>query len=172
MHPFIVHFPIAFLMLYALCELLRFQKITVQPFWFYLKASLSIVGVISALAAIITGGMIEAMFRSIPEKNAIVPVHEMWAMITLIIFAIPAIAYLITWMQAPECAKSLERWPSIKKISNTLSPLAKKVLATKIVVPLALIGLVSVSITGGLGGAMVHGINFDPTVAFIYHLFF
>ena len=55
LHPIFVHFPIALLTLYTLCELLRFKKIKDHPAWFYLKAVLIICGTLGAAAALLTG---------------------------------------------------------------------------------------------------------------------
>jgi hypothetical protein len=37
-----------------------------------------------------------------------------------------------------------------------------------IIVPLALLGLIAVTITGGLGGAIVYGTHFDPFMAPVF----
>lgn len=37
---------------------------------------------------------------------------------------------------------------------------------------LALLGIIAVTITGALGGAISHGANTDPVVQMIYNLFF
>jgi hypothetical protein len=48
--------------------------------------------------------------------------------------------------------------------------LANKLLEFKIIILLALLGLVLITITGGLGGAMVYGPNADPFFKPVFEL--
>ena len=51
LHTFVVHFPVALLMIYSLCELVRFQKVLMWPSWFYIKAFFVIIGAGSSVVA-------------------------------------------------------------------------------------------------------------------------
>jgi len=52
-HPLVIHYPIAFLTTYAIFELLRFKKLLDLPYWLYIKATLLILGEISAVVTLI-----------------------------------------------------------------------------------------------------------------------
>lgn len=170
-HPLMIHFPIGLLAIYSVLEFIRYKKVLAQPYWFYVKAILIILGAISAQAAVVFGSMIEDMFISIPEKNAIVPIHEIWAMTTTVIFTFIAICYLVTWIRSNDGGDFFESNPLQKKIWDALSTTARLVAGTTVSLVFAVMGLVSITITGALGGAMVHGVGFDPFITFVYHLF-
>ena len=161
-HPIVVHFPIAFLVVYALCELLRFRKITGQPYWFYLKAFLVIVGILGALVAYQAGEAIEHLFEA--EYGEVVRVHAFFARISSAIFAILAASYFIAWLNRLKTINS-SFWRMLTRIQVF-------VLETPIAIVLAIIGLSAISITGALGAAIAHGPDSDPFVSFVYKLFF
>src|SRR5579859_8010459 len=94
-HPLLVHFPIAFFTTYSLFELARFKVVTKQSYWFYIKAILLFLGVISALAAITAGKIIESQF----SDKALVSLHKHVNETATILFAILAYAYLISWLK-------------------------------------------------------------------------
>lgn len=167
-----MHFPIALLVTYGVCELIRFKRISTRPFWFYFKAILVIIGSIASLGAFFSGGIIEKMFRDIPEKNIIVPVHEMWAIITIIIFGILAASYFIKWVYLDEHEDFLNHHERVKNFWRIIAPFSKWVVETRASIILASLGLMSIITTGALGGAMVHGTKSDPLIAFFYNLFF
>lgn len=141
-HPIIVHFPIALLTLYAVFELIRFKKVTSQPYWFQIKAILAVLGTLGAYVAAASG----------PDGggSALKEMHEQFASLTVLIFTIIALAYLLEWF-----------FPS--KYSNFVH-------RPYIIIPLAILGLVAVTVTGGLGGALVYGTQFDPFMAPIFKL--
>ncbi|MDB5266550.1 MAG: hypothetical protein JWN89_365 [Parcubacteria group bacterium] len=143
LHPIIVHFPVALLTLYAVLELVRFRKVMEQPYWFYIKGALAIFGSLGSLAAYATG----------PDAHPaprILQMHSNFATATLLVFAVIAFSYLFQWFKPNRYSAFVHR--------------------SYIIIPLALIGLVCVTITGGLGGAMVYGTHFDPFMAPIFKL--
>jgi uncharacterized membrane protein len=143
LHPIFVHFPIALLTMYAVLELIRFKKVLAKPYWFFVKAMFVIFGALGAAAAYMTGP--DALARSPLGRE-----HSNFATLTLILFAIIGCAYLLEW-----------------KRPNKYS---KFILRPYIIIPLALIGLAAVTITGALGGALVYGTNFDPLMAPIFKM--
>jgi len=172
-HPILVHFPIAFLTLYAICELIRFKKVTAQHYWFHVKAILIIAGLVTAELALGSGEAIEHMFKEEnPIKNAIVPIHATSAEGTIGIFLILAISYLVLWIEYDSSKKFLVKYPNLANPWKRLIKIAKWIIDTPTSLMLALIGIVGITITGALGGAMVHGPEIDPFVSFVYHLFF
>ena|SRR5579872_6565978 len=141
-HPILVHFPIALLTIYAIFECIRFKKVIERPYWFFIKATLVILGELGALAAYVTGHG--------QRGSVLIHIHNQFAIFTVWIFAIISLSYLLEWFK-----------PS--KYSNfMMKPI--------IIIPLAFIGLLAVVITGGLGGAIVYGTQFDPFMAPIFKL--
>ena len=172
-HPILVHFPIALLTLYAICELIRFKKVTAQHYWFHVKAILIIAGLVTAELALGSGEAIEKMFKEEnPVKDAIVHVHAASAEGTIGIFLILAISYLVLWIEYDSSKKFLVKYPSLANPWKRLIKIAKWIIDTPASLVLALIGIVGITITGALGGAMVHGPDVDPFVSFVYRLFF
>jgi len=85
-HPKLVHFPIALLMAYLLCEFIGgvFKKD------FFSKAAhlLLLLGVLGALAAVLTGGQAEDAFEYWNKaSSALLEEHEFWANLTLWYFS-------------------------------------------------------------------------------------
>jgi uncharacterized membrane protein len=143
LHPIFVHFPVALLTIYAVLELIRFKKITSKPYWFHVKAFFVIFGAMGAIAAFMTGPDEAKMIR-------IGQLHAEFATGTLIVFLIIGLAYAFEWFRPSKYSLFIMR--------------------PYIIIPLAFIGLVLVTITGGLGGAMVHGTHADPFMAPILKL--
>ncbi|MFZ2484689.1 MAG: DUF2231 domain-containing protein [Minisyncoccia bacterium] len=141
-HPIVVHFPIALLSLYAIFELVRFQKVLEKPYWFYIKATLVISGELFAIAAFLTGPEVEGA--------KLIEMHEAFAMVAIAIFGLIALGYL-------------SKHFSVLKVFSFVT-------RSYILIPLAFLGLVSITITGGLGGAIVYGTDFDPFMAPIFKI--
>ena len=160
-HPIVVHFPIAFLVVYALCELLRFRKIIEQPYWFYLKAFLVIVGILGAFVAYQVGEAIEHLFEA--EYGEVMRVHALFARISIMLFGILAVSYFIAWLNRLKTINS-SSWRMLRRIQAF-------VLETPAAIVLAVLGLAAISITGALGAAIAHGPDMDPFVSFVYKIF-
>lgn len=90
-HPIVIHFPIAFLTLYAIFELVRFQKVLEKPYWFYVKKVLIIAGWIGTLVAALTG-LVATNFTI--QGPRIFMMHEVFATATIILSTIAAIFYI------------------------------------------------------------------------------
>ncbi len=174
-HPIFVHFPIALLTIYAIMELLRFKKIKELPYFFYSKAIILIIGALSSSVALQTGEMAEHAIARGSEIRKIVNMHSFFAGFSSNIFAILAIVYAISWINKSEFAKKILSKVTNIGIVNKLwifaSKIAEKILVNDILmITLAIIGLVTITITGALGGAIVYGPDVDPIVHFIYNL--
>lgn len=172
LHPIFVHFPIALLTIYAILELIRLKSVTNRPYFFYLKATFAILGFVSAKAAIFSGLAIEDNFR-----GEIVETHEKLAFLSLFVFGIIALAYIvefleregiILWLQNKFNGKLGWLFWIEKFISKISNPAIEK---GYIILP-AIIGLILVSLTGALGGIMVYGASSDPFTRIVYQIFF
>lgn len=162
-HPIFVHFPIAFFTIYAILELVRFKKITVQPYWFYVKAVMVIIGALSSIVTYITGDMSEELFRNSAYIRSIVDTHSSFALATVIIFGILAVCYLIAWINLQTKGFDNKFWQILTAVANWILNGWPSIV-------LALVGFACITITGGLGGAMVHGPDADPFFSPIFHL--
>lgn len=89
-HPRVVHFAVAFLSIYPLAELIAF--IFKKDYLEKTAHIILFIGVISALAAVLTGNQAENVASLWEEKGAIIPFgeineHEEYATITLLFFS-------------------------------------------------------------------------------------
>lgn len=161
-HPLFVHFPIGILVLYTAFEILRFGFITKRPAYFEMKAMLVIIGTITAYLTSFTGEMAEELLSTTdPAKMPLVEVHSRYAGATVVIFSLLAGAYIIA------LCKQNHRFAFITRISFIQKP-ARLIL--KIAPLLATLGLLTITITGALGAALVYGPQVEPVVTFIYTL--
>lgn len=167
-HPIFVHFPIALLTIYSLLELVPFKKITGQSYWFFVKASFVIIGTLASFAALFTGGMAEDEFGSGAEVHRLISIHSSLATVTVVVYCIISFAYAVSW---------LERENKFGKFAGTnivliALKLKSLIFSRYLLIFLSLAGLLGVTVTGALGGALVYGPNIDPVVNFVYHWFF
>ncbi len=160
-HPMLVHFPVAFIFAYAIAEFLRFRKITAQPYWFFVKASLIIFASLSTIPTIIFGLIAKATLAdsTLIGYEDVVLVHETFAICTAVIAGLVALAYFIAW---------LNRYNRALKFSNY----ARFMLGAPISIIFALILIIMITITGALGGTMAYGPDAEPISHVIYNLFF
>jgi uncharacterized membrane protein len=154
LHVVVIHFPIAALTLYALLELVRWRKIAGLSYWFYLKAFLVIVGELGAIAAVVTGKILIQGFQGKLPKA--IEMHERFAIMTAIAFGIIVLLYITAWLG---------------RARSSPVPKVESFLAGWLMPLLALAGLILITITGGLGGAMVFGADVDPIASLVYKLF-
>lgn len=168
-HPLFVHFPIAFMTIYALVELIRFKKINSQPYWFYVKIVLLVVGVLGAFVALQTGELAEDEYRAVHQ---LVETHSFFATFSTVVFGILAGLYIVTWLKECKSFISLFQKNGIRQLWQLLNIIQRVFYRPWFLVLGALMGLGAITITGALGGAIVYGPDVDPIVSWIYHLFF
>ncbi len=176
-HPIIVHFPVALLMLYSIAEFLRFKFLRERLWWFYLKAAFVIFGFIGAGFALLTGEIAEKHYRDNPAMRHIIGTHSNWAKISFIIYAVAALAYFVVFLKQEGVLDFL----SIKLRSNKMLMILNSFLFSSAllingmmegwtIIFLALAGLIALTITGALGGSIVYGSSADPIIRIVYGL--
>ncbi len=178
LHPIFVHFPIALLSIYAVLECIRYKKLLKQVSFFYIKAFLAVVGFSAGLVAASAGPEGSAVHSWLgystfvrPTVRNIVEMHSTFASATLFIFGIIAFSYIVrllndhvsVWASKNETAKKVWKW---------LLCIGEYISRPAVVIPLAILGLVAVTITGSLGGAIVYGPNIDPVVSAVFYFLF
>lgn len=163
-HPIFVHFPIALLTLYALLELLRFRFLK-NPYVFYIKVVLLLLGTASTFLALPTGGLAERYHVDVKD---LVEKHEMFAVFSTMVFLTLSANYLVKLAADYYLTHTVPT--SLVKVFNLASLMQRKIFATPVVVFLAALGLVFLIITGALGGSIAHGFGQDPITDFITSL--
>lgn len=171
LHPIIVHFPIALLTIYAIMELFRFKVLLKAKSWFYVKGSFLIIGVLGALAALSSGDFAADQYLN-NQLRPLIEIHETVAGATTVIFAILAITYILTWVDknyGKELSKLYEGkfkgvWYILIKVKNFLTE-------TPIIYLLVILGLLGITMTGALGGALVYPASSDPLISLMHNLF-
>lgn len=164
LHVVLVHFPVAILSIYAVLELVRWRKLTALPYWFYLKAFLAIAGEAAALAAVLTGEIIEPRFRQSPEMMPLIEVHSRLGIATAAVFGVCALLYLLAWI-----GRAFPGYSGQNGLMK-MSAAAERWIGSWAMPVLAFFGLILVTATGALGGAIVFGANVDPIASFAYRL--
>ena len=166
-HPAFVHFPVAFLTIYALCEIIPFSRFFPRVQWNSIKTFLVTIGFLGAISGLLTGQFAEELFKD-PMTRRLIGVHENFAYITTIISGVLALAYIIRLI--------IQEYPGFLggavvkfKLFQWFSDF---ILGSAIRTILAVLGLAAITVTGALGGAIAYGPDTDPAVKFIYSLFF
>ena len=160
LHTFVVHFPVALLMIYSLCELVRFQKVLMWPSWFYIKAFFVIIGAGSSVVAF---GFGEVAEHAGVYNERILDIHIFFAAVSMVVFSALAASYAALIIEQIRPLR-IPFWGLVLRIARFLT-------GSFVVVP-AIIGLLAISITGAFGSALVRGPENDFIVSFMYHLFF
>ena len=96
------------------------------------------------------------------EGHPALPWHQRFAFATTAIFLIVAIYYALIWYARYRAESGII-------LKSRFVKLAQWVVNGKAVILLAILGFISVTITGGLGGAMVYGPDADPFFKPIYN---
>lgn len=171
-HPLFVHFPIGFLVVYALMELMPKSISSRFVWWQGAKIFMLSLGIVTAIPTLVTGDMASDLVEGRVDP-ALLDVHEAFALSTVGIFFILFAAYVVK----VAALRGWGDWVMVRKgiflqMWHIKQRVAGWILNTPLRPLLALAGLIAITITGGLGAAMVYGPDIDPFVSAIYHLFF
>ena len=161
-HPLFVHFPIGLLVCYSLLEIacLLFPVIRRSSWSFSVRVFLALFGILWAVPTIITGLLAKELVTVPGSPSPVLALHQTFALSTVATYAVAALAYLIAV------------WGKKTMKTEGVYRAAERFIASPLASLFALSGMVLITITGGLGAAMVYGPDIDPFVKFIYSLFF
>ena len=168
LHPMIVHTPIAFLTVYAVLEILTcISRLRKSHTFFVIKFFLLAVGSIGSLVAVASGENAQNLNQEFLNQG-ILHKHGEYAEMTRNIFAVLSFVYLtmITSMY-PKVKGYVSKLS--RKLSRAFDCVGKFFIQYYVlVIILAITGLITVSITGALGGGLVFGKNAkDPFIKFV-----
>lgn len=134
---------------------------------FYVKAILVIAGTVGAFAAVQTGEIARGLIED-DSLDALLDLHKNFATFTLHLFSFIAIAYIFAWLKRDGQNLWLKIPSGITKVFDYYSQF---VLYPPLVIILSIIGVIAITITGALGGAVVYGPEGDPVIKIIYNIF-
>lgn len=159
LHPIFVHFPIAFLLLYSLMRILPAEKWLPRISWKALRLILITFGEIAALIAQTTGETAEHLGQ---HNRQILEMHSLLAQVSVVIYAILLTGELLFFLNHYLSAK-IKYKPLLKFLEIIEKIFSDKTLA----IILSTAGLITISLTGLLGGVMVYGVSADPLAPII-----
>lgn len=158
-HPIIVHFPIAFLVIWSFCEILPVSRWFKSVNWQPIKNLLVLVGFLGGWVSQITGEQAEHLVG----RSQIVETHSFFAGASMFIFGIFAFEFVILFLKT-KFIDLYSRLGFVSKIIDWCLDLLQNKLFRFI---LALLGLIAIFITGLLGGVLVYGPTADPLAPFV-----
>ncbi len=157
-HPLFVHFPIALLFLWSLCELVPVSRWLPQIHWQSVRHFLIVVGTLGAYVTFLTGGLAEELIG----ESRLVEFHSTFAGTVVIIYSIFLLEFIL------EKGRPLFEKFAVLKYTNWFLVLIQNRILRTVLISAAFICLV---ITGALGGAIVYGSGGDPFTDLILKLF-
>lgn len=166
-HPMVVHFPLALLTVYVLMELIPFKKVIADPRWILAKRVLLFLGTLGAFVALSSG---EERAGERIEPGTVLAYHSLCATITTWIFGLLAGSQLVMTITAFVTRLVTKRewlyviWKIIERIARIVS-------IRPVIIVCSIAGLITLTITGALGGGMVFGPDADPMISFVYKAF-
>lgn len=152
-HPIFVHFPIAFLFLYSILKVLPTKKLFPKVHWEHIEKILLLAGVLGAFAASSTGEIAEHLTN---PPHDIFKLHEEFAEASIAFYSIALVLEFLTFI------KPLLQKIKVKALHQIIALIEKLFVNRFVIALLAVAGLICISITGMLGGILVHGTSADP----------
>ncbi len=161
-HPIIVHFPIALLFLYSVIKILPFKKCLPSFAWMDVERVLLFFGVVGAFVASSTGEIAEHLVR--PDNN-LVEAHEFFAGLSTWLYGLILAGEILAIMSVAIRTKI-----KLQKYAPIVTFFEKILHNQKLCKLLAFFGIISITITGMLGGVMVYGLAADPLAPLVLQI--
>lgn len=165
-HPLFVHFPIALLFIYSGLRLVPMSRLFPLVAWRQIERALLIFGVLGAFVALATGETAEHLVR--PER-ALIEAHSFFATMTTWLYGALVVGEILA-ITTPLLKKNLsgvQQKAGWWRLTTGLeSILTNRVFSATV----ALVALITLALTGLLGGVMVYGVSADPLAPFVLKL--
>jgi uncharacterized membrane protein len=161
-HPLFVHFPIALLLMYSLLKVLPLHRWMSSISWKPIQNTFLFVGVLGAFAALQTGEIAEHLAK--PNRQ-LVDMHSLFATASTWIYAALLVGVILAWVTPLLVLKG-----TMPRLTSALVFIQRILTNRAFTVVLAIVGLITISITGLLGGVMVYGISADPVAPMVLKL--
>ncbi|MCF7864964.1 MAG: hypothetical protein K9M11_00460 [Candidatus Pacebacteria bacterium] len=161
-HPIFVHFPIALLFVYSVIKILPFKKWFPSVAWHDIEGALLFVGVFGAFGALATGDTAEHLThpnRQLVDMHSTFGAASTWLYGSLLLGEISAFINARTYTSR---YAFFAKYPVVVKILALLEQVFCNRVFSSI---LALVALITLSITGVLGGVLAYGLTADPFAA-------
>ncbi|MCC6323555.1 hypothetical protein IT400_02055 [Candidatus Nomurabacteria bacterium] len=158
-HPIVVHFPIAFLFIWGLCEVLPVSKWFSSINWAPIKNFLVVIGFLGGWVAQMTGELAEELVG----ENKLVNTHSAFAQASMILFGIFAVEVIVIYIKNKYSSIYYKFGILARIIDMCLRLLQNKIFR----ILLVLLALIAIFVTGVLGGAIVYGTSADPLAPFV-----
>lgn len=161
-HPLFVHFPIALLFVYSIIRILPLIKWFPTVAWKHIERALLFFGILGAFAALSTGEIAEHLAR---PNHQLVEMHSLFASVATCIYGL-LLAGEILLIATPRIANKIKSPDLIKYLSFITKILTNRMVS----VVLAIVGLITISLTGLLGGVIVYGTTADPLASIVLQI--
>ena len=158
-HPIIVHFPIAFLFIWSLCELLPISRWFNSVNWTPIKNFLIVIGFLGGWVAQMTGEIAEELVG----ETELVNTHSAFAQASMILFGIFAVEVVINFLKTKYFNIYYKFGILAKIVDKALQLIQNKPFRFLLV----LLALIAIFVTGVLGGVLVYGTSADPLAPFV-----
>lgn len=153
-HPLVVHFPIALLLVYSVITLLPVKKWLPRIAWDDVATVLLVCGFAGAFVSLQTGEIAADLTR--PDRD-LLEAHEFFANATSWMYGLLIVGKVLVFIQTRSFFSKVP--PFFQKGIASLGALLTH---STIVILLALFGLLALFLTGALGGIMIYGTTADP----------
>lgn len=158
LHPIFVHFPIALLVLYSIIKIVPWLRWFPRIMWRDIERFLLVFGTLGAFISLFTGEIAEEMFQ---VNHQLVEMHSTFAVLSVWLYGglvVGEVASYVISKQFFVTHTSLIRFISFFKTILCDGFFARVI---------AFVALISIFITGLLGGVIVYGTTTDPLAGII-----
>lgn len=162
-HPILVHFPIALLVVYSAIKLLPMKRWMPSVSWNDIEVALLVAGVAGAFASLATGETAEQISR---PDHALVETHSMFASLATWLYGALLAGEIVVFLRTRFPAL-VAKWSIIAKLFHLIEQVLYQNTFAKVV---AFFALIAITVTGLLGGVMVYGTTADPIAGFVLKL--
>lgn len=169
LHPALVHIPVGLLIVYSGIEIGLLFFTSYRERLSLGKYLMLLIGVVGGFFALQTGEALEDVWG----HSALIELRATFATATFWIYAVILLMFTIEYARSSnKIAAYVQKTTLTQSLWKALVAVSTFGLKQPVLALLALLGGVTLTITGALGGALAHGPEADPAVSFIYSLFF